>query len=61
MERVNEAGGELTVEEMHHFPRGGFGDEMDRVLHLDEDERMVIVRGFVKTFSSARPEESPAE
>ncbi len=47
---MKEAGGEITVEELYDWPRGYFGDELDKALHLDDAEREKIVQGFVETF-----------
>ncbi len=50
VERVEEAGGELTVEELYDWPRGYYGDELDKALRLDGAERKRIVRGWCETF-----------
>jgi hypothetical protein len=53
---VNEAPAEfpdeesLSVEELAGWPRHGYGNLLDAVLHFHEEERMKLVRSFAATF-----------
>jgi hypothetical protein len=53
VERANDAGAELTVEELlgrgGYWPRCGFGKDLDVVLRLDEEEKVRLVGAFVET------------
>lgn len=47
---VNDAGGDLSVEELYVNPLVAVGDELDRVLHTTHDERSRIVQGYIDTY-----------
>ncbi len=56
-EAVNTATGEdYTAAELADWPRGGFGNDLDAVLHLTAGERDMVVKALV-----ARIHEKPDE
>lgn len=53
VERVNAAGGEVSLEELRGDFGAGFGVRIDKVLHTNEEERRRITQAFSNTFLGA--------
>ena len=53
--QVNEKTGKgYTARELRGWPRGGFGNDLDAVLHLTEEEAWRIADTVAKTFLAPR-------
>jgi hypothetical protein len=43
---AEQTGKDYSVEELSDWPQPGYGKDVDRVLHLTDEERMLLVRAW---------------